>query len=212
MSMQRHYERATEDFKDHVALYTVFKNEHGKEIEQIQFGKPSGENKALPGFSYNYYMKFWFADGLLCISGDLGEAVYNWHHSIGRLINFNVGLSYMMEKCVSSEVGRRFVQWSAEDAIDGLKEHVDQQHDDVPERYKTWDEFNEECSGYHNSLDNQHDWVEWIRDHDTEVEEWFGQDYWEFLYDIGTVTHIRGHLHWKGLCLALEQLKANLGR
>jgi hypothetical protein len=209
MGMDRHYKREAESFKDHVAKYTVFKNEHGKEIEQIQFGKPG---------TGNYFIKYWFKDGILCVSGDLGDAVYNWHHSIGKLINFDVCLSYMMGKCVASEVGRRFVQWSDEDALDDLKEHIDQYHNDEPERYKTWEEFKKsfideyDIDGYPEfeaSLENQHDWVEWIRDNEDKVVKWFGQDYWEFLYDIGNVTHIRAYLHWKGLCLALEQLKAN---
>lgn len=202
MGITKHYKREAGHLKDHTARYTVFKSDDGHEIEQIIFGKMLSEGV----FSSHYYIKYWFSKGLMCVSGDLGDAVYRWHSSIGNLKNINVCLSYIMCKCVASEVGRSFKEWSEEDAIAGLKEHIDMYYKDDPICYKSWDDFETSCPDYKENLGSKEEWAHWIINNEDAVIAYFGNDYWEFIPGIGEVTHLRGYLHWKGLCMAQKQL------
>ena len=190
-------ERIKESFKDHVAKITQFAkydvnaDEDAKidiGIEVLTWKKPE---------SSNYMVKYIVSGNTLCVYGDLGEAIYQWSQNITLDWLATLDLSYFKGKCQASEVGRYFREWDENTAIKYLKDMEKQE-------YFEWSKLEEE--GGTGSLYDARDWEEWLRENGSEV---FGEDYWDWAFEIGYRANTRCVYHFIGLQMAMEQINKN---
>lgn len=64
------------------------------------------------------------------ISGDIGEAVYQFGGLTSIFAFRQLGLSYFSEKCVASEYGRRYLKWSGKKCLSFLNDHCEHLDED----------------------------------------------------------------------------------
>lgn len=164
----------------------------------------------------NFSITYLLYNGTLCVMGDLGEATYCWSGDIKTfdwIADTNFG--YFLGKCVSSENGRGYKTWEGDEAERFIKEYLDTyveteycDNGGVPDDIKSKAIARLQEDGAFGASSSQQEWVEWIRENEELVVELYGQDYWEFLYDAGTVPDFRAYTHWLGLVCAIEKQEA----
>ena len=139
-----------------------------------------------------YWIGYWFSKGTLAVYGDCGNAVYQWHKSIGSLAEVaDCNLDYFAEKCQASPFGRGFKTWNRDVAEDRLREFSASMDEPVdPELLREALE----------SLDSEYEWNVFREEHGDEV---IGSDSWEHC-DIGMTVDIQCRLHLAGLKKAFE--------
>jgi hypothetical protein len=161
----------------------------GVQVERLVWKQPG---------TWTYRVDYTCIGGtVLCVAGDLGEAVYNtgaqsleWWGRCDR--------SYFASKCFASESGRGYKDWSADEARRRLKESVtSSRHDghkidkaDVEAALRAID-------------DGRGGWDAWMRE---EAYRVFGDDWWDFVPNFGVIIAPRCAAHLLGLKMALASL------
>jgi len=222
-TIQEKQEQQREYFKNHVAKYWNLTREGSPQVEMIRFQEP-GTN--------NYFIEFLFTNETLFVRGDLGEAVYCWHHSMGVKGLKKVSLDYMAGKCQSSEVGRPFVSWDSEEAKSSLLEHLieytyeEKAHENLVARKVPFDdESSEEYTDerideenkkfatkrleeilYQCNISSEWEWASDLNNLDDPGKTLSDPDYWEWAYSVGKVPHTRLIIHHLAITMAIQQL------
>ena len=142
----------------------------------------------------------------LVVTGDLGDAVYQWHGNpvlswwwLGEL-----DLSYFLSKCRASEVGVPFVEWSSNEARRRwaeLKASID------PDERRKAEAILADQWGEDELFEDRAAWNSFAGRELVEV--WTDLD---GVLDIGIVPNLRGVCHWLGLRLAQREHVAGGGR
>lgn len=176
------------DFAQHVATYSAA-DVGGVRVERLVWRQP-GTN--------NYRIDYVCIGGaVLCVSGDLGEAVYNTGANSlmwwGRC-----DLSYFAGKCTASEYGRGYEDWDYRRALARLREEVarmrqgaEQVDDDVVR------------AAEQAIRSGRGEWDSWMRE---SAHELFGGDWWDFVPNFGVGPSWRCEYHLIGLKTALAQI------
>ena len=154
--------------------------------------------------SWNYGCVFIIHKRWLIVTGDIGEAVYEWSSDITLEFLGGIDFSYFHSKCQSSEVGRHFTDWN---------EHVAKQYraDRIAEiKAKDADDRSE---GDDKALEVLEDLTEF----DKHSFKAAAQEYYDEhgdgegaqdIGDMGEVAHPRCIGHFIGLQMAIKQLEA----
>lgn len=176
------------DFANHVAEYS--EAEVGRvRVERLVWRQP-GTN--------NYRVDYACIGGsVLCVCGDLGEAVYNaggqslaWWARCDR--------SYFAGKCMASEYGRGYKDWDDDRALSRFREEIARMRADGEEIDADLVDEAELCLA-----GGRGEWEAWMRE---SAHELFGDDWWDFVPNFGVVIAQRCELHLIGLKLAIAQL------
>jgi hypothetical protein len=64
--------------------------------------------------SWNYGCHFIIHRNFLCVTGDIGEAVYGWGERLQLPFLAGINFGYFLEKCCASENGRDFKVWDSD--------------------------------------------------------------------------------------------------
>lgn len=176
-------------FKDHKATLT----QHG-DLQVLQWAKP--------GTSV-YSCRYVFDGNKMYISGDIGEAVFwlTWKADVHSFNDIHVG--YFEEKLQAYSGKRR--DFDSDKAVQGLREWVRElkkkgrkyEHESMQELF----EGARDCD----SVDR---WGhEVVNSHLNDFIRELDCDYWEWMYEIGSVMPARIEAYLIGLKMASEQLK-----
>jgi hypothetical protein len=180
-------------FPKHKASYFKYhciENPSAPQIETLCWQKPG---------TGIYAVEYWFSRGTLAVRGDIGAAVYQWHHSIGNLPDLaNLSIDYFAGKCEASEHGQGYQSWDEDAAKQNIQYYID--IGDPVDTEETCEAFSD--AGGWNALYSKHEWHQWLS---TEGYEVFG-DICE-MGEIGMKIDIRCLGHLVGLKMAFEQLK-----
>lgn len=230
MDYKKREKEIKEWFKDHVAQYSIFKNESGVEIESLVWGKPETNCCRI---------RYLRVGGLVIIAGDLGEAIHQWYPGCVLEGISKCSLSYFAEKCQASNNGRNPTVWDSDEAVRFLREHFETYNfseileDQYPEEankeevellkhcfwesgfdgqdqfklegaYISWHAAKED--GMLGATENEYEWQKWLENYG---EKYLGQDFWEWAYSVGSVVSTRCQSHLVGLRMAFEQLGKN---
>lgn len=182
-------------FKNHVAKLSYHwpQPADGTRIETLDWRQPDNSN---------YAMRYMIVDGLLVVTGDLGCAAYQWSGTLSFATLATYDFYYFMEKCIASEMGRRFQMWDDKTAIEKLKEHLIEINEGKP--HPSINRFIESArSSACNKTEFNHflytDPINFARINDPD----------HTLSDVGLIPHVRCTGHWLGIKMAMEQLKFN---
>ena len=81
------------------------------------------------------YMKLIITGGTLIVTGDYGDAIYQWNERITWKWFADMDIHYFSGKCQASEKGRRYVDWDSEKVFQRMKdilyEYVGYKHDNA---------------------------------------------------------------------------------
>ena len=138
--------------------------------------------------------------GTLVVTGDLGDAVYQWHGDPRISFRWLSGLdlSYFVSKCRASEVGSRFEEWNEQAARSRFAEWKRDLPQDSRKRVSKM--FEEE--GGDSAFGDR---FEWNRFADASLRlVWEDLD---GLIDIGMVTAFRAVCHWTAIRLIGQELE-----
>lgn len=174
-------------FKEHMATLKIYKDENENEITVLNWKKPS---------TSTYYIRYILDRGSLIVTGDMGEAIYQWSERITLKFLNGCYFGYFAGKCQASEVGRDFKEWNSDLARKRAKEYIEE-YDDL-----SWDKFVE--AGGDAEFYYQEDWHKWL---EVNGDDLLGQDHWEWSYSCGLKTHHRCEYHKIGLEMAFKQLE-----
>jgi len=141
------------------------------------------------------------ADRYLVVTGDLGEAVYQWGESITFQFLAGLSLSYFASKCQASEHGRGYESWSDELARKCLQEDVDRA-DESEERAQLAKKAID--AGAYEDL---HSWTRWV--FDESIEDGRYEQYWEQGH-LGMRPDIRCQIQLRGLKLAFKAVSEHM--
>jgi hypothetical protein len=180
-------------FPKHKANYSEYhciENPSALQIETLCWKEPG---------TGMYAVKYWFSRGTLAVSGDIGDAVYQWSPEIGNLPDLaNLSIDYFASKCRASEYGAGYRSWDENTAKKNILYYIDT--GDPVNTEKTRKAFLD--AGGWNALYSRYEWREWLS---TEGYEVFG-DICE-MGEIGMKIDIRCLGHLIGLKMAFERLK-----
>ena len=179
-------------FPKHKASYSEYHcidNPSAPQIETLCWQKPG---------TGIYAVEYWFSRGTLAVSGDVGDAVYEWHYSIGNLSALaNLSIDYFASKCRASEHGPGYRSWDEYTAKQNIPYYIDTGDPIYTEQ--TRKAFI--MTGGWNALYSKHEWNRWL-----------GRDGHGVFYDICEMGDIgmkidhRCHAHLIGLKMAFEQM------
>jgi len=159
---------------------------------------------AKPGCS-NFWMDIVILSGTVFIRGDLGEATYVWSSPVSPEFLIGTNLGYFHSKCMASEKGSIPKDWNEDVALEWLDEQRRQRPEEDPDcDMATFDELAEELRKV---AHDRREWEHFVSQHyGDEIQDVFGVDAWEFIWDPGAVPMSRCILHWLGIRLALQSL------
>lgn len=210
-----------EQFKDHDVEYEEFDSKfHGK-ILRWRWGKPG---------QYMGSATFTIQSGCLIVTGDFGEATYNWYsRNLSPSFLLNCHEHYIHGKCTASCQGRRFVSWNEDifkkwldsykkEVIDSALENggYTRKEEYAPEKIEWNEEESEEefinkikpiiDEDYDEVLrcQDEHEWIEFLR---TNGSRFFGSDWWEFVGDVAEGPDIHFICQMECLKRSLKKLK-----
>lgn len=203
LSMDERENSIIENIKKRFAKHEVKDLELEGPVHRLSWKKPDTMTDSL-----NYLLH----NGVLCVTGDLGEAIYQWH---GRGHTFewiaDTSFPYFLEKCQASETGRSYKTWDQIVARIYAKKYLDEYVEEEAEEKGISEELSRESAikeltneDAFENMSSEFEWAAWVNDHQQLVEHYYGQDYWEFLYSTGTVPHYRAYCHWVGIKCAVE--------
>ena len=181
-------ERIVGDFKDHIAAYHEVEPEDLPEnTEVLYWARPK---------SNTYYIRYVVMGLYLMVTGDMGDAVYQWGSKVTFTWIAGLDLSYFVRKCLASECGRGYKTWDK----DWLN---DERMDELTDEYGA-EKINLLCNeGGRGVSSNKIEWTLWLNEYGYDV---FGEDYYE-LGNAGEDFDIRAVYHFDGLKMAMAQLK-----
>jgi hypothetical protein len=155
-----------------------------------------------PGTSV-YLVEYVRRHGTLMVRGDIGEAVYGWHQSIGDMESMaNTSFDYFHSKCCASEYGRDFTHWDSVSAWDDLNEALELKASEAHEpkialallKARVAD-----LNRFGDPLQDEHEAYAWIHDH---AHELLGDHWHEYFHGFGKKISFRCTGHWMGLRMA----------
>lgn len=175
-------------FVNHKALYVKYMAPNGWGIEWLQWRDPN---------SSFYAMWFVRMGPFLFVSGDVGEATFQWGECNDLEFIAGCDLDYFAGKCRASEHGAGFQSWDEHRAGDRLTELLSESSE-MTERF-------EERNGWR-CLYSRHEWDEWAANH---AEKVFGQDWWDSSITVSPGMGIdpRCELMLEGLKMAVKAMK-----
>jgi len=137
---------------------------------------------------------------ILIVTGDLGDAVYQFGEAITLDWLAGCDLGYLASKCYASENGRGYKSWDSDKATAYLNGYFDENTIDLME-----EEAKEETLCLleeAKDIDDEHEWVAWLG-HEDKGEQLFGEEWWQYC-EIGMGPHIRCLYHLIGLKMMYE--------
>jgi len=152
-----------------------------------------------------FAVRYLIVGDVLYVSGDIGEAVYQWYRpiSLKSLVTFN--LDYFSEKCTASPTGPGFLVWNSELVVEQINESKKEELCDA-ESYDYEIELAAEEAMV--CIDTQEDWCEFLGCNS--AKGLFGSEPMEF-YDAGLEPEMRCLAHLEGLKMIQEQLEKKDG-
>lgn len=180
-----------EVLKDHVLDSRCYQTDtDGSVIETFTIKKPG---------TRIYRIDYIIRDNILFVSGDCGEAIYQWSSDINLEFLAICGLDYFKGKCRASEVGQDFRQWDPTIVGDRFSEIMDDEEEKIRSLAKEDWEMDGKFHCFH-----PEEWALWV---DSFVEAhrlgWDGETI-GMAATLGYVPHCRLQLHWHGLKKAYE--------
>ncbi|MCK5604629.1 hypothetical protein KAR91_22260 [Candidatus Pacearchaeota archaeon] len=155
----------------------------------------------------NCYVVYLIRGNVLYVSGDLGSAVYFWGRRLSIEWLAGLNIDYFASKCEASEHGRLFRSWAsdvAEKWIESfVKDHIDDCYDEEGEA-EALAVFNELKEDMERATDSKEEWIAFASGDDG--RRVFGDEWWDYAADIGTVVDFRCRTHLAGLKLINEQV------
>jgi hypothetical protein len=176
----------TQWFKDHVAQHQKICGLDGVS-ERLLWRDPE---------NIHYAVLYHRIGRRLIVTGDIGDAIYWWSESHSMHWISQLCLSYFHSKCIASEVGRSFDDWSYEKAEGRIKEILDESSFGAIDRFSR--------AGGYEAMTWKDEWMCWCAQNAHEVfgDHWMDHD----LGSIGRVIHPRCIGHLEGLKMAFEQI------
>lgn len=153
-----------------------------------------------PGTSI-YYVRYRVDGRCLIVTGDIGEAVYEWNSPISLEWVAGCHLDYFASKCMASEYGRGYKSWDRTKANQFLDQWWEEEIED-----KETNEIDSEVEDLYRQLKEHYtrdDWVYFLGEYG---EQMFGPDWFEY-GDIGDTPDIRCEGHLVGLRMIAERLR-----
>lgn len=192
-----------EIFKNHTASYFTtslpFANKGGRANAELLYWK-AGPSRL---FAINYIC----VGPNLFVSGDLGNAVYQWGAPITLEAISTNNLDYFAGKCQASPYGHGYEQWSheyAKKSLHDLFNNITEKTDFIDEPSKIKKLF-DDTRGWHN-INFDWEWCAWCEKHAAKV---FGDDWFEICSPkIGYTVSIECEMQLEGLKMAIQYLKA----
>ncbi|MEK6833197.1 MAG: hypothetical protein AABY32_04050 [Nanoarchaeota archaeon] len=196
---------ADKQFDKHEAIYSkltpdnsVFIPEKYKDRNVFEALKWKNPESSIYSIMYLHYF------GHLFVSGDLGEAVYQWSENATLEWISTLPISYFASKCQASEEGRGYKIWDAETAKEHIIDYLENDdYDEDKNKKQVLSNIVDDNIFYH--LDSERVWCSWL---DEYGDDYFGSDCWEY-GDIGMVTAPRCVMHLAGLKAAFSWLENN---
>lgn len=159
-----------------------------------------------PGTSF-YSMTFRIQGGYLIVTGDLGEAVYQWSERLTWDFLAGLNFGYFESKCQAHRNGYNARGWDDSVAEYRLAEYL---RDAFPE------ESPPEGLGVAGAIaglvgdcvedppiGHREEWIDWLREYGYDA---FGDAWWEWAPSVGEVPDFQILAHWVGLTAAIAQL------
>ena len=187
-------------FKIHKANYSTYTklNSDNKslvdEIEVLQWKKEK---------TFNYAVIYIRQGDTLFVKGDLGEVIYGWSQLNDLEWISNLNLSYFASKCLASEYGRGYKTWDCTYAEKTLKKYMKEYYEEDDYIYEEMCKKFEEAEGM-SFLTYKEEWAQWLHEHGYKI---FGDDWWEWAFNVGMVINWQCESHLIGLKMAMVQLK-----
>lgn len=188
----RNEDQIRKEFGEHKPEHVILSENNGLEVEKLVWGR----NRS------SYYKVLYLREfATLCVWGDLGEAIYRWSSVCDLRWISTCDLSYFSGKCLASENGRQYHEWSSREAERGIDQlFKDLTEEDRESAEEVIEKFN--YFGGSGSLHFEQEWNYWLASHGYNV---FGEDYSEH-WDIGSIISYRCECHLLGLKMAFEVL------
>ena len=210
--MKKIEEMIKKEFKDHVATFSEFVDENGFKIQRLKWKNPE---------SSNYYINYLIFGGVLFVCGDCGNAVYQWYEQTSFKWISNYNLDYFASKCKDSNTE----EWDSDLAKENLLELINEEIKESKETedfYKTEVEKKRESilEKIKESLEKNTRYIDYFEDYIDNIlfsqESWsrnlencgsflFGDDFWEYTFNIGIKISTRTRQHLIGIKMAVEQ-------
>lgn len=137
------------------------------------------------------------AERYLIVTGDLGDAVYEWSRPLSFEWLSGLSLSYFAEKCQASENGRGNRTWCAKACKERILSYAEGLEADDRNRVL------ELIKDTGDAIEHEYSWMAWA---DMELRE-FWPDL-DGICDAGRVISVRCELHLLGLHMAIQQIEA----
>lgn len=188
-------------FPKHVATWQTlstadFSINTGHQVKTLTWRNPE---------STNYYCRYVIDGRVLCVYGDIGEAVYAWGDKLNWSWLANMDLHYFEEKCQASESGRSFVDWDARVALEQLKAFL--RETDSSYGHKCY-KMVEQQGGF-DAVSMKPEWDMWLNSqYNGALSEFMQTEDFSTMRDCGEVFAYRCQGHLIGIKMAFEQLKA----
>lgn len=199
-------EQFKEWFKDHKAKRWVFPV-HQATLEMVDWRHANG--------SSFYYVRYMMIQGVLHVSGDLGEAIHGWNwspeHPWGLKDVAGCDLGYYMSKTLASSEGHKGEVWNERKAEHDIIRYFEQGIRDLTSDPITEAELREAAKGKYveqcekhgePSLFNKEEFYHWAM---TCGEDFLGEYWRESLGDVGMETSFRHRAQLLGLKMAMAQ-------
>lgn len=181
-------------FKDHQAFSAII----DPVVHRLAWFKPG---TGIDRIDYLIVPK----SGVLHVQGDLGFASYWWHgnRDLGLAFLAGCAFDYFMEKCQSSEEGRRPRDWDRKEA----KRNICQAWAGLCLQANILDtKLGEVLRFISEECESREHWQAWVAINILHQEDLDGEDC-ASLWAVGEVPHSLSVAHWLGLKMAWEQLK-----
>ena len=150
-------------------------------------------------------MMFTYINGVLSISGDYGNVMFNWYNKNNHILAYGTfdSFGYILSKIVASENYKEFDMDLADKEIrEYMKEYSEQLKSDGNSCEKL-DELIEEFE--YNNLEMDFEYKNWVSENSEILSINENESY--HLYTAGEYTKERPYIWWYGLQSALEQLE-----
>jgi hypothetical protein len=199
-------EHLKEWFKDHKAKAWNFRVGNAI-LEMIDWRKSDG--------SSFYYIRYMMIQGILHVTGDVGDAIHGWSwspdHPWGMKDVAGCDLGYYMSKTLASSEGEKGEVWNEKKAEYDLVRYFEQRLRDESGltgdlKKAAWQEYRGKCEKQGKPcLYDRDEFRQWVV---TNGNKFLGEYWRESLGDVGMETSPRHRAHLLGLKMALDQKPA----
>ena len=134
----------------------------------------------------------------LFVTGDLGDAIYIWSDKINFKFLAECDPQYFKSKCRASKFGRNYVEWDDKIASKRIREYAEENEMEETKEPIIQDLFD--------NIDTKEEMMHWIENNRDEVDEIFGDNWWEYLPSVGEVIHWECLAHLIGIKMAIKNM------